>query len=162
MILLRYLEGKTYPEIADIYECSRSRIDQIMKKALRKLQHPLGIVYIVNGCEAEKSKQGKRRELLKILHEGDPNERRHEVLQQSIEILLLSIRSYNALTRSGICTINDLIERAKEPNWYDHCRNLGRMSAREVVTKMLELGIIDESHPGVSLIKEDRIFNKLY
>lgn len=161
MILLRYLEGKTYPEIANIYERSRSRIDQIMKKALRKLRHPSRVVYIINGYEAEIRKQGRQWELFMILHEGDSNERRQEVLQQSIEILLLSVRSYNALTRSGIRTINDLIEKTKEPNWYDHCRNLGRMSAIEVVTKMLEIGLIDESRPGVSLINEDRIFDKL-
>lgn len=65
------------------------------------------------------------------------------------------------MTRSGVRTINDLIERTKEPNWYNHSRNLGKMSAREIVNILLELGLIDNSHPGTSLIKEDCIFNKL-
>jgi DNA-binding NarL/FixJ family response regulator len=66
MILLRYEKGKTYRKIADIYERSKSRIEQIIKKALRKLHHSSRVAYIVNGYEMQKSKRDRQRELLKI------------------------------------------------------------------------------------------------
>ena len=57
----------------------------------------------------------------------------------SIEELVLSVRSYNALRRANISTLGDLIERLNEGG-LKSIRNLGVKSYREIQTKMLVYG----------------------
>lgn len=57
----------------------------------------------------------------------------------SIEELVLSVRSYNALRRANISTLGDLIEKLNEGG-LKSIRNLGVKSYREIQTKMLVYG----------------------
>lgn len=57
----------------------------------------------------------------------------------SIEELVLSVRSYNALRRANISTLGDLIERLNESG-LKSIRNLGAKSYSEIQTKMLVYG----------------------
>lgn len=57
----------------------------------------------------------------------------------SIEELLLSVRSYNALRRASITTLGDLIERLNEGD-LKSIRNLGSKSYSEIQTKILVYG----------------------
>lgn len=57
----------------------------------------------------------------------------------SIEDLVLSVRSYNALRRANITTLGDLIERLNEGG-LKSIRNLGAKSFSEIQTKMLVFG----------------------
>lgn len=54
----------------------------------------------------------------------------------SIEELVLSVRSYNALRRANVSTLGDLIERLNEGG-LKSIRNLGAKSYSEIQTKML-------------------------
>ena len=57
----------------------------------------------------------------------------------SIEELVLSVRSYNALRRANVTTLGDLIERLNEGG-LKSIRNLGAKSFSEIQTKMLVYG----------------------
>ena len=57
----------------------------------------------------------------------------------SIEELVLSVRSYNALRRANVSTLGDLIERLNEGG-LKSIRNLGAKSYSEIQTKMLVYG----------------------
>ena len=57
----------------------------------------------------------------------------------SIEELVLSVRSYNALRRANVTTLGGLIERLNEGG-LKSIRNLGVKSYSEIQTKMLVYG----------------------
>ena len=57
----------------------------------------------------------------------------------SIEELMLSVRSYNALRRANVTTLGDLIERLNEGG-LKSIRNLGAKSFSEIQTKLLAYG----------------------
>lgn len=59
--------------------------------------------------------------------------------EASIEELLLSVRSYNALRRANITTLEGLIERLNEGD-LKSIRNLGAKSYSEIQTKILVYG----------------------
>ena len=60
-------------------------------------------------------------------------------LRISVEELALSVRSYNAIRRTGISTIGDLIERLNQGD-LKGIRNLGVKSYKEIQTKILVYG----------------------
>lgn len=60
-------------------------------------------------------------------------------LRMSVEELALSVRSYNAIRRTGISTIGDLIERLNQGD-LKGIRNLGAKSYKEIQTKILVYG----------------------
>jgi len=64
---------------------------------------------------------------------------REKFIRQSIEDLELSVRSYNCLKRSGINTVQDLLNKTQED--MIRVRNLGKKSYDEVMNKLAELGL---------------------
>lgn len=60
-------------------------------------------------------------------------------LKQSIEDLELSVRSYNCLKRSGINTLEELLNRTQEDML--KVRNLGKKSYEEVLARLNDLGL---------------------
>ena len=64
---------------------------------------------------------------------------KEKVLEQSIEELDLSVRSYNCLKRAGINTVEDLANKTEDDMM--KVRNLGRKSLEEVLGKLKELGL---------------------
>lgn len=60
-------------------------------------------------------------------------------LQKSIVELDLSVRSYNALKRMGIETIQDLVSKSLKD--IENTKNLGKKSLTEVIEKVAELGL---------------------
>lgn len=56
-----------------------------------------------------------------------------------IEVLALSVRSYNALCRAGIMTLGELIARLNEGT-LKGIRNLGAKSYSEIQTRMMVYG----------------------
>ena len=63
---------------------------------------------------------------------------KEKVLEMTIEELDLSVRSFNCLTRAGINTVEDLINKTEDDMM--KVRNLGRKSLEEVVEKLNSLG----------------------
>ena len=64
---------------------------------------------------------------------------KEKVLEQSIEELDLSVRSYNCLKRAGINTVEDVANKTEDDMM--KVRNLGRKSLDEVLKKLEELGL---------------------
>ena len=64
---------------------------------------------------------------------------KEKVLEQSIEELDLSVRSYNCLKRAGINTVEDLANKTEDDMM--KVRNLGKKSLDEVKAKLEELGL---------------------
>lgn len=62
----------------------------------------------------------------------------------SIEDMDLSVRSFNALKRSGISTVSDLINYISSSE-LSRVRNLGKKSINEVKTKLLKLAYENSS-----------------
>lgn len=152
MVLLRYRDEKTFQAIAEIYNCSDSRISQIIRKVLRKLRHPSRMIYIVEGYEAYSNRMNRAHKEFRLIYSGVSEERRSEILQLPIENLKLTVRSYNALKRAGICSLADLVERSKDVEAFVRISNFGKASRVETVSKMLHFGLIDEDHPITSMI----------
>lgn len=75
----------------------------------------------------------------------EPEAQRDKILEQTIEELDLSVRSFNCLKRVNINTVEDLISKTDEE--MIKVRNLGRKSLEEVIHKLDQLGL--------SLKKED-------
>ena len=64
---------------------------------------------------------------------------KEKVLEMTIEELDMSVRSFNCLTRAGIDTVEDLINRTEAD--MIKVRNLGKKSLEEVVQKLHSLGL---------------------
>ena len=64
---------------------------------------------------------------------------KEKVLEQTIEELDLTVRSYNCLKRAGIHTVEDLTRKTEDDMM--KVRNLGRKSLEEVLKKLDELGL---------------------
>ena len=63
---------------------------------------------------------------------------RDKVLEMTIEELDLSVRAFNCLTRAGVNSVGDLIN--KSPDEMMKVRNLGKKSLEEVISKLEALG----------------------
>ena len=63
---------------------------------------------------------------------------KEKALEMTIEVLDLSVRSFNCLKRAGINTVEDLINKSEDEMM--KVRNLGRKSLEEVMAKLDSLG----------------------
>lgn len=113
----------------------------------RKLRHPSRMIYIVEGYEAYSNRMKREHKEFGLIYSGVSEERRSEILQLPIGNLKLTVQSYNALKRAGISTLADLVERSKDVEAFVCISNFGKASRVETVSKMLNLGIIDEGSP---------------
>lgn len=77
---------------------------------------------------------------IQIVLEKEEVSKEKEILNQTIEDLDLSVRSFNCLKRNGINTIHDLANKSEEE--ISKLRNLGQKSLKEIMDKIESLGII--------------------
>lgn len=155
VIKLRYEEHRTLKYCGKEMGLSDSRIQQIAKKAIRKLHHPSRTVYIREGYQSHLER--KQAEKLKV-QSGVKNmtdDERIEFLEGiKVSDVGLSARSYNCLRRAGIDTMADVLRKAEEGNvkvnltaWTVDVkgllgiRNLGKKSTLEVLEKLEEYGV---------------------
>lgn len=62
-----------------------------------------------------------------------------EVLKRTIEELDLTVRTYSCLKRSGINTVQELVDKSEDDMM--KVRNLGRKSLEEIKNTLDELGL---------------------
>lgn len=74
---------------------------------------------------------------------------------KKIEEMDLTVRSYNALKRSGVFTINDLIDVINDKK-INKIHNLGRKSIIEIYSKLLQFG-----YDGLSEEERKKFLNSL-
>lgn len=144
-IRLYFKEGYTLESVAKQLGVSRERIRQIISKGLRRLKHPAKIKYLRYGKELYELQNSvfKMKEDLQnkinTIAERTAMPSLCSVQVQAVEfmpidVLDLTVRSYNCLRRAGINTIGTLLLTSEDK--LRTVRNLGRKSANEILTKL--------------------------
>ena len=140
VIRLRYEEHRPLNVLSDIFSLSRSRIQQIIAKALRKLRNPSRAGYITYGYIGYQAMAEQKKAELAGL--SSQEEKIKELKKVFVTDVGLSVRVINCMTRSGLHTLGDVAELMQEaPMRLAKIRNLGRMSLLEVVEKLEEYGV---------------------
>lgn len=161
-ITLRYIENKKLEEIAKEFGLTRERVRQIIAKALRRLSRyeyyfTYGFLKQDELIKAERKKyidenkdKWDEESAMAFLQEKGrlflpkKEEKEYYTIEDivsyttTLEELDLSVRAYNCLKRVGINTIGDVIKYTYEDLL--KVRNLGRLSAKEVVQKLADYG----------------------
>lgn len=160
VIVRRFKDHLKLSDIGKELDVTKERVRQIEEKALRKLRHPnrlrkinAGINYDAKINELQEKVENKEKELASKLHLLRIKiEKMNTILQEagyklkldtpednaSIELLNLSIRSYNCLKRAGINTIKELTLKTKED--LKEVRNLGSKGIEEIIEKLEKTG----------------------
>ena len=156
-----YKKGYLLDSLALQYEISRTRVQQIIHKALRKIKHPSRCAYLKYGIEFKQKQDNverlkmeldieinrlndliyhKRDIIRKLKIEIDEEiETESNILCRNFHELDFSCRTYNCLKRAGIKTIGDLISKSEKDMM--KVRNLGRKSLKEIKEKLEALGL---------------------
>lgn len=150
---MRRRDDMTLEEIGKKMNVSRERVRQIVAKAERKIRHPARIRKMQVVPYTEFAELQREHELLKAKYEAlssrietetakeiSEKAREQTVLEKPIEVLDLSIRSYNCLKRAKCNIIADVVELEKSGKM-PQVRNLGRRSAEEIRQKLAEVGL---------------------
>lgn len=147
VIKLYYFEEMTLEETGKELNITRDRARQIIAKALRKLRNPTRSNILCEGLEKHEDMIAAKVQIEKETTEKYLREYREQLeseqkkqqtpvilLDEKIEELNLSIRSYNCLRRFGIYTIKEIFIKTNEEL---RCiRNLGRKSVDEIKEKV--------------------------
>lgn len=141
-----YRDNKTQSALGEEYGITKSRVYQIICKAIRKLRHPSRLNYITVGYEGALARKARSvRELAGILvqEENDFKERLQGTLQEQllaltdvpIKNLGLSARAEHALERAHIKTADELVRLAAEDR-LSEIRNIGAKTIEEILNRI--------------------------
>ena len=154
ILMFRYEQCLTLPEIGAYYDRSPERIRQIEQKALRKLRMPSRWNYIklgVAGYWQFRKKayydQGYTHGYKAGYDMGKNDERagreqayaENPDMNLTIENLNLSTRAFQCLRKLGCHRIGDVAEKRADDIW--RTRNMGRITANEIAQALKEHGI---------------------
>ena len=149
----RFKEYLTLEEVSKLMGITRERVRQIEAKMLRKMKRFAR--YLELGEYADKLELAKQdyktfveeqkeqwtyesaKEFIREYENAHCGEiKKKQYCELDIDDLCLSIRSYNCLKRSGIYTVNQLIQISEEDLM--RVRNLGKKSLREIKKELAE------------------------
>lgn len=144
-IRLYFKEGYTLESVAKQKGVTRERVRQIIAKGLRRLKHPSRIKYLRYGKELyelqnsvlkmKEDLQNKINAIAKrIAMPSLCSVQAPAVELMPIDVLELTVRSYNCLRRAGINTIGDLLLIPEDELYF--IRNLGNKSVKEILMKL--------------------------
>lgn len=155
VLQMRYEWGMTLEDAGKECGVTRERIRQVEAKAIRKLrfQQYKGTIVCVpkeewrkaqNEAESYKKNAEYLQDELDKIRNITPEQREEAnkkgvLLEESIEVLDLSVRPYNCCKRAGINTLGDLC--GKTYTEMMKVRNLGRKALQETESKMNEHGL---------------------
>lgn len=150
---MRHRDSMTLEDIGKQMNVTRERVRQILAKAERKLRHPKWIkemqvvpysefIQLYNDHEILKAKYAELVQRIESEEQKSIDEVIEEqtIMEKPIDVLDLSIRSFNCLKRSGCNIIADVVELNNSGKIY-RVRNLGRKSAEEIRNKLQEVGL---------------------
>lgn len=156
VIIERYREKRTLRSIGEDIGVKTERVRQIINKAERNLRHPRNIAFMTKGVigyikkvNAIEYERGYKRGYDEGYEQGMKDAPNGVVkagmsvtlASLPIEVLDLSIRTFNALKKAGFNTIGDVV-----PLTYRemiHIKNLGTKQRGEVASGLHRYGIID-------------------
>lgn len=147
VIFCYYRDGMTLDDIGEKYSSTRERIRQIKAKGVRKLRYPPRVKrYILYSYDDIAELQNKLSELQKIVIGEDVEEAAvTEIKEPTIDVLNLSVRPYNCLSRYTLrkfgtkeLYISQLTDMTAEE--VANIRNLGKRSFMEILYALKEYG----------------------
>lgn len=125
----------SYKNLAEEYSLTPERIRQIIQHALKTLRSTPGISLFVYDGNHYINMKSESKEIIESTGKIPES-----LLNESITILNLSTRTYNALWRKNIQTIGELVDIPKSE--LVKIRNFGLWSLHEIMIKTHEFGII--------------------
>ena len=151
-----WIEYMTFSGIGKEINRSPARVGQILTKALRKLSHPTRAVYYKEGFDVVEDRLRQEEERIRnqkatVNPDMGPFEIREalgQLAELSIYEMKLSVRSCNCLARAGIKDLYSLVITVYEDEKrFRDIRNLGRLSIKEILKRLMKIGIaIPESY----------------
>lgn len=144
-IRLYFKEGYTLEAIGNQLGVTRERVRQIISRGLQRMKHPSRLKYLRHGKEIYELQNSVLKMQKDLQHKINIIAKRinmpslHSVQVQMVElmpidVLDLSVRSYNCLRRAGINTLGDLLSISEDELYF--IKNLGRKSIAEILTKL--------------------------
>lgn len=127
IVLYYFRDGMTLQEIGNKYGLSLEAIRQHTGKAIRAMRYPSWRVYLIYGLE-----KGKM-----VIAEEQAAAKETRLDGGTIDVLNLSVRSYNCLRRAGIDTVEQLAQCNDED--LARLRNLGAKSLREIKDRIASI-----------------------
>lgn len=169
-IWLYYKCGYTLEEIGKKYSITRSWVQSIMSRAIRKMKHPSiseMVRYGYSGSMLMNENERLEKEIKEIEERNKALRERIEdnkksadslsgeleeqvgcpivdcpSLDISVHTLDLSIRAHNCLLRSGCETIGDIVKLIrKDEHGLDKIRNCGKRTKQEILDRLRSFGI---------------------
>lgn len=155
VLQMRYEWRIPLEEVGKEFGVTKERIRQIEAKAIRKLrfQYRKGAILCVSKAELRKAQNEAERykekaerlqaELDKIRNisqeQREEANKKGVLLEEPIDILDLSVRSYHCCLRAGVNTLGDLCGKTYAE--MKRVRNMGKTSLKEIENKMHEYGL---------------------
>ena len=112
LLMYLYKDGLSRKQVGVKFEISEVRVGQVEKVSIRRITSP------------------KRKDFL--MGSGDLN----PTLDKSIDYLNLQIRTYRALRRYQITTVEDLVNHYKINNGFTLIRTLGEKGSSEIIESL--------------------------
>ena len=174
-ILEQREKGLTLEQVAKNFNVTRERIREIEKRAHRKIIARLrrrfakiNAEIVVDLSDEERLPQMEKDLIVQLrnkipflkklltyiesLEQLVPEHVNDSYLDQKIEVLDLSVRSYNALRRANISTLREL---SQQPVYeLMKIRNLGRKSLKEIIIKAEDAGLTIEGADKLFIRRE--------
>ena len=142
IINLRYKDYKTYKYIADMFNITPERIRQIIGKTLRKFRYTEFIIYTKYGYNVS---YGNNELAVWYDKAVDKSEAANLRLNDS----RLSVKTRKILGWSNFETMGDVAEYVNNtPIWWKHVYYCGKDTAREVMTVLEILGLVEVNSHG--------------
>jgi len=144
VVLAHLRDYKTFRIIGSEKGVSKSRAQQIFRKAIIKMRHPSKSKYLTNLAEElkrdeaiQEAEEALSRQLTKstVLYQFIK-----PIDQIKLEDLALSVRAYNCLLRSGVKTLADLSKLSTTD--LKHIKKLGIKTYGEVLDICEEYGVL--------------------
>lgn len=107
ILQMRYVEKRTWEEIASVYDLTRERVRQLGMKAVNAIGARLE--YVEDGYMVASGEMDKR---AKARYDVAITKRREEVQKERelhLDDLDLSVRTLNCLRRNGVYTVEDMM-----------------------------------------------------
>jgi len=166
---------KSIGDLGGEIDVTKSRIQQVLKKALYKIK--IGLISYDKELQLLKQKEEYEKELKELKEERErfilavennehfteeqldrialifdlrkPQTEQEELMKRNIEILNLSSRSINCLKRVNVFTVGDLAKLTKHK--LVRIRNIGYKSIKEILEKIhsFGIGLVDENQDEI-------------